>query len=79
MALRHFQQSEGPGRGLLPDPGPGHQETLRRFVDTSTRYFHDEIPRHLQLIHLGHAEGHDGVVVVDGILHDQTVGSLLLV
>ena len=77
MALRHFQQREGPGGGLLQ--GPGHQETSRRFVDTSTRYFHDEIPRHLQLIHLGHAEGHHGVVVVDGILYDQTVGSLLLV
>ena len=33
----------------------------------------------LELVHLGHGESHHGVVIVDRVLYDQTVGSLLLV
>ena len=33
----------------------------------------------LELVHLGHGEGHHGVVIVDRVLDNQTVGPLLLV
>ena len=33
----------------------------------------------LEFVHLGHGESHHGVVVIDCILHNQSVGSLLLV
>ena len=33
----------------------------------------------LELVHLGHGERHHGVVIVDRVLDNQTVGSLLLV
>ena len=36
-------------------------------------------PEELQLIHLGHGERHHRVVVIDGVLYDQSVGPLLLV
>ena len=36
-------------------------------------------PEQLELVHLGHGESNHGVVVIDGILHNQSVGPLLLV
>ena len=40
----------------------------------------DGVPaEELELVHLGHGERHHGVVVIDGVLHDQPVGPLLLI
>ena len=36
-------------------------------------------PEELELVHLGHGESHHGVVIVDRVLYNQTIGSLLLV
>ena len=36
-------------------------------------------PEELELVHLGHGESHHGVVIIDRVLDNQTVGSLLLV
>ena len=36
-------------------------------------------PEQLQLVHLGEREGHHGVVIVDGVLDQQSVGLVLFV